>query len=334
MSKKILMIHTGGTLGMAEGKPDNSLKPVQFQESVVNFVPELNQLADIETVFAFNIDSANLTIKHINKLVEVIKENYELYDGFVIIHGTDAMAYSGSALSFLIKNNKKPIILTGSQKPLRHIRTDARLNLINAVEFATMDIPEVAICFNSKLMRANRATKVSSGDFDAFDSPNFPYLATVGVEINLNNRCIMPISFGGEIEFNFLKEKNIVHIKTFPGLNPSIYRHFLNNDTDGIIVEAYATGNIPILENSLIPFIIEANELGIPVIITSQAKRGKINLDAYECGRKAKEAGAISALDMTIESAIMKFQYLLSKDYNVSEIKKLFLKNISGEISE
>lgn len=332
--KRILMIHTGGTLGMAEGKPDNSLKPVQFQESVVNFVPELRQLADIETVFAFNIDSANLTIKHINKLVEVLRDNYNDYDGFVIIHGTDAMAYSGSALSFLIKNNKKPIILTGSQKPLRHIRTDARLNLINAVEFATMDIPEVAICFNSKLMRANRATKVSSGDFDAFDSPDFPYLATVGVDINLNNRCILTLSPDGETGFDTLQDKNLVYMKTFPGLIPSNYRHFLNREIDGIVIEAYATGNVPILENSLIPFIFEASELGIPVVITSQAKKGKINLESYECGRKAKEAGAISSFDMTFEAAVMKFQYLLSKGYGIEKIKTKFTQNIAGEISK
>ncbi len=329
--KKVLMIHTGGTLGMAEGKPDNSLKPVQFQESVVNFVPELKQLAEIETVFAFNIDSANLTINHINTLVRVLQENYLEYDGFVIIHGTDAMAYSGSALSFLISNNTKPIILTGSQKPLRHIRTDARLNLINAVEFATMDIPEVAICFNSKLMRANRATKISSGDFDAFDSPNFPYLATVGVDINLNAGYILSKK-DKEPEFQLLKNKNILYIKTFPGFSPVTYRDFIKSGVDGIVVEAYPTGNVPILENSLIPFIFEANELGIPVVITSQAKKGRINLDAYECGRKAKEAGAISAVDMTFECAIMKLLFLLSGEYTLKEIKKLFTENFAGEI--
>ena len=319
---------------MAAGKPDNSLKPVQFQESVVNFVPELKELADIETVFAFNIDSANLTIKHINKLVKIIEDNYQTYDGFVIIHGTDAMAYSGSALSFLIKGNTKPIILTGSQKPLRHIRTDARLNLINAVEFATMDIPEIAVCFNSKLMRANRSTKISSGDFDAFDSPNFPYLATVGVDINLNKRCVITLSPESETEFCFLEKKNIVYIKAFPGLNPAIYKYFLNSETDGIVIEAYATGNVPILENSFIPYIFEASALGIPVIITSQAKKGRINLDSYECGRKAKEAGAISSLDMTFEASIMKLQYLLSMSLNTEEIKEKFVKSIAGEISD
>ena len=319
---------------MAAGKPDNSLKPVQFQESVVNFVPELKELADIETVFAFNIDSANLTIKHINKLVKVIEDNYQTYDGFVIIHGTDAMAYSGSALSFLIKGNTKPIILTGSQKPLRHIRTDARLNLINAVEFATMDIPEIAVCFNSKLMRANRSTKISSGDFDAFDSPNFPYLATVGVDINLNKRCVITLSPESETKFSFFEKKNIVYIKAFPGLNPAIYKYFLNSETDGIVIEAYATGNVPILENSFIPYIFEASALGIPVIITSQAKKGRINLDSYECGRKAKEAGAISSLDMTFEASVMKLQYFLSMSLNTEEIKEKFVKNIAGEISD
>ena len=331
--KKVLIIHTGGTLGMAEGKPDNTLKPVEFQESVVNFVPELEKLAKIETVFAFNIDSANLTIAHINKLVSVLKEHYDKFDGFVIIHGTDAMAYSGSALSFLIKNNRKPIILTGSQKPLRHIRTDARLNLINAVEFATMEIPEIAICFNSKLMRANRATKVSSGDFDAFESPNFPYLATVGVDIVLNNRCLKLLQVKGETEFNYLEEKNIGFIKTFPGLNPENYNFFLESNIDGIVIEAYATGNVPILENSLIPFISKASDKKIPVIITSQAKRGRIHLESYECGRMAKKAGAVSSLDMTFEAAIMKFQYLLSRKISVENLEQWFHKNLAGEIS-
>ena len=331
--KKVLLIHTGGTLGMAEGKPDNSLKPVQFQESVVNLVPELKQLAYIETVFAFNIDSANLSIANINTLVSVIEEHYDRYHGFVIIHGTDAMAYTGSALSFLIKNNRKPIILTGSQKPLRHIRTDARLNLINSVEFATMNIPEIAICFNSKLMRANRTTKVSSRDFDAFDSPNFPYLGTVGVEITLNNlRCFRGNEISGGVLFERLKEKRILTIKTFPGLDSSLYYPLLSHRLDGIVVEAYATGNVPILENSLIPFISKATNMDIPVVITSQAIKGGVNLEAYECGRKAKEAGAISSYDMTFESVIMKLQYLLSRGFSRKEIDEMFSQSLNGEV--
>ncbi len=333
--KRVLLIHTGGTLGMAEGKPDNSLKPVQFQESVVNFVPELKQLAEIETVFAFNIDSANLTVRHINKLVEVIKENYEFYDGFVIIHGTDAMAYSGSALSFLIENNSKPIILTGSQKPLRHIRTDARLNLINAVEFATMDIPEIAICFNSKLMRANRATKVSSGDFDAFDSPNFPLIASVGVDIVVNNICIGSVKPHGKTVFRFLDPAiNILVLKTFPAINPEIYFTLVNNqDIDGVIIEAYATGNVPILENTLIPLIEKCRNLNIPVLITSQAKKGRVNLKLYQCGKEAMRAGALSAYDMTFESAITKLHYLLSIGLNGDELRVFLSKNLSGELT-
>ncbi len=332
--KKILMIHTGGTLGMAEGKPDNTLKPVQFQESVVSFVPELKKLADIETVFAFNIDSANLTVNHINTLVKTIEENYSAFDGFVVIHGTDTMAYSGSALSFLIKNNKKPIIFTGSQKPLRHIRTDARLNLINAVEFATFDIPEIAICFNAKLMRANRSTKVSSGDFDAFDSPNFPYLATVGVEINLNSQCInISKNLDGKPQFSYLKPKNILVIKTFPGINPELYSGFESVEIDGVIIEGYATGNVPILDNSIIPFINSMSRKNIPVIISSQSRRGRINLDLYQCGREAKNAGAISALDMTFECTVMKLHYLLSVNESFDVIKKKMRENLAGELS-
>ena len=332
--KKILMIHTGGTLGMAEGKPDNTLKPVQFQESVVSYVPELKKLADIETVFAFNIDSANLTVNHINTLVKTIEENYSSFDGFVVIHGTDTMAFSGSALSFLIKNNKKPIIFTGSQKPLRHIRTDARLNLINAVEFATFDIPEIAICFNAKLMRANRSTKVSSGDFDAFDSPNFPYLATVGVDIKLNTQCInLSKTSNGRTEFNYLEPKDIVVIKTFPGINPSIYSYLEKQKPDGVVIEGYATGNVPILENSLIPFINSMSQNNIPVVITSQSRRGRINLDLYQCGREAKNAGAISSLDMTFECSVMKLHYLLSLNENTDVIKEKMQENLAGELS-
>ena len=333
--KKVLLIHTGGTLGMVEGKPDNQLKPAQIHESVLKFVPELSELAHLESTFACNIDSANLDIPDMNKVLSTIENNYDEFDGFVIIHGTDTMAFHGSALSFMVENNRKPIVFTGSQKPLRHIRTDARMNLVNSVEFATMAIPEVCICFNSTLFRGNRSRKVSIGRFDAFSSPNYPILASVGVEIQLKKNYIadFPVE---KTRFSPLTHHNIGVIKLFPGLDVTPFANALiHAKARGVILEAYAAGNVPILSHSALPAITGLTESGIPVFIVSQALEGTVDLGLYECGQKAKQAGAVGCGDMTFESAVTKLYYLLSRfpEIEGEKLAEKMLCNLSGEIS-
>ncbi len=337
MKRKILLIHTGGTLGMVEGRPTNELKPAELHESVLNFIPELSELAELDTVFACNIDSANLNISHINAVCDVIEQSYRSYDGFVIIHGTDTMAFHASALSYLLQHNQKPVIFTGSQKPLRKIRTDARLNLVNSVEFATMDLPEVGICFHSKLLRGNRTRKRSSGDFDAFESPNYPLLATVGVDIAVNHAFVArPPRTNEKPVFDRLQHQPLAIWTLFPGFDPGLFLPgLLDSGVRALLIHAYASGNMPIIGDSLIPAIATLTEKGIPVYVTSQAMCGRVNLGLYECGRRAMEAGAVGCGTMTLEAAMAKLMFLLSRNTEISR-EALNIKmqlDLAGELS-
>lgn len=337
MTRKILLIHTGGTLGMIEGRPTNELKPAELQKSVLTIVPELSELAELDTVFACNIDSANLNISHINAVCDAIERSYAAYDGFVIIHGTDTMAFHASALSYLLQHNQKPVIFTGSQKPLRQIRTDARLNLVNSVEFATMDLPEVGICFHSKLMRGNRTRKRSSGDFDAFESPNYPLLATVGVDIAVNHAFVAksPATVKQPV-FHRLQPQPLAIWTLFPGFDPALFLpDLLTSGVRAVLIHAYASGNMPILGNSLVPAIAALTEHDIPVFVTSQAMAGRVNLSLYECGRKAMEAGAVGCDTMTMEATIAKLMFLLSRNNEISreELNIKMQLDLAGELS-
>ncbi|MCX7761313.1 MAG: asparaginase [Candidatus Kryptonium sp.] len=333
LMKRILLIHTGGTFGM--GFKGGTLAPSSFIQRIVEFVPEIRKIAEIESRIVANIDSSNIGIEHWIKIADVIVENYESFDGFVITHGTDTMVYTASALSFMLGGLSKPVILTGSQRPLSEIRTDARNNLINAVELATYQIPEVCIFFNNKLFRGNRTKKLNIWGFDAFDSPNYPPLAEVGVGIEIN-------------EENFLKrdEKSLVVsknfsdrvfcIKIFPGLRVDYLMSLLELDVQGFVIEAFGSGNLPnIEERSLIPFVKNAIEMGKVVAISTQAVYGKVDLSLYQCGKDALDAGALSCKDMTTESAIVKLMFLFGKYGNdVEKVIEKFYEPIAGEISE
>ncbi len=333
--RRVLLIHTGGTLGMVAGAPDQGLKPAQLHQSVLHFVPELNEIAHLDSVFACNIDSANLSIETINDVASVIEEHYDRYDGFVIIHGTDTMAFHASALSFLIENNNKPIVFTGSQKPLRHIRTDARLNLVNSVEFATRDLPEVCICFDSKLYRGNRTRKVSIGSFHAFQSPNYPLLGTVGVDLQINHAYVADHP-ENSVHFHRLRHNRIATWKLFPGFEADIYADTLiESETRALIIEAYAAGNMPTQNRSLVPSVAKLTQAGIPVLVVSQALEGSVNLGLYECGRLVMEAGAIGCGPMTFESTLFKTMFLLSRFTKITR-NELAIKiqlDLAGELS-
>lgn len=335
MLRRVLLIHTGGTLGMVAGAPDQGLKPAQLHQSVLHFVPELNEIARLDSVFASNIDSANLGIDNINAVVSLIEKHHDRYDGFVIIHGTDTMAFHASALSFLIENNSKPIIFTGSQKPLRHIRTDARLNLVNAVEFATRDIPEIGICFDAKLFRGNRTRKVSIGRFNAFQSPNYPLLGTVGVDLELNHAFVAqhPVE---PVRFHQLQQSRIANWKLFPGFDADTYVDALiKADTRALIVEAYAAGNMPTQNRSLVPAVHRLTRAGIPVLVVSQALEGSVNLSLYDCGRQVMEAGAIGCGPMTFESTLFKLMFLYSRFDGITrdELAIKMQLDLAGELS-
>ncbi|WP_440998593.1 asparaginase [Fodinibius sp. SL11] len=331
--KNILLIQTGGTIAMdtsAGQKP--TLNPQKWTELMYQSIPELSKIADIKMERLFFEDSSDINKKHWAKLAAFIHHRYEDYDGFVVLHGTDTMAYTASALSFALQGLDKPIILTGSQVPMSNIRSDARRNLINAIEIATMPLPEVAICFNDFVYRGNRATKMSIGDFDAFASPNYPPLAEIGINIDIRKHVHTP-SNSLDVSTNFSDQAFL--LKIYPNLNPDFLNQINFRDTRSLIIEAFGSGNFPIHgRESLLPFFEQCLRNDILLIITSQAAYDAVELNNYESGRKALELGALSAKDMTTEATLTKIMYLLAKHEDNAAVAEQFNKNLVGEMTE
>jgi len=331
--KKILLIQTGGTIAMdmSEGQRP-TLNPKKWTELMYEAIPELSKIAQIKMERLFFEDSSDINKKHWGKLAGFIRDKYEDYDGFVILHGTDTMAYTASALSFALQGLDKPVILTGSQVPMSNIRSDARRNLINAIEMATLPLPEVAICFNDFVYRGNRATKMSIGDFDAFASPNFPPLAEIGLNIEMRNH-IRATSNKLEVATDFSDQAFL--LKIYPNLNPGFLEQINFGDMRALIIEAFGSGNFPIRgDQNLLPFFKKCIQNDILLIITSQAAYDAVNLSNYESGRKAQELGAISAKDMTTEATLTKIMYLLAKYDSNEKVSTQFNCNLIGEVTE
>ncbi|TYP94919.1 L-asparaginase [Fodinibius salinus] len=331
--KKILLIQTGGTIAMDIGDDNNpTLDTDRWTQLLYEAIPELSKIADIQSKQLFSEDSSDINKKHWSKLATFIHEHYRDYNGFVVLHGTDTMAYTASALSFALQNLDKPIIFTGSQVPMRNIRSDARRNLINAIEMATMPLPEVAICFNDFVYRGNRATKMSIGDFDAFSSPNYSPLAEIGLNIEISDHILSPAQkLQVSTEFN----DQVFLQKIHPNLNPKYLQQIDFSNIRALIIEAFGSGNFPIHgEQSLLPFFKRCVDEDTLLIITSQADYDAVELNNYESGRKAIELGALSAKDMTTEATLTKIMYLLGKYDKTQNIINAFNHNIAGEITE
>lgn len=296
-------------------------------------IPELRQIADIEVENVFFEDSSDVNQTHWKKLAELIFEQRNRFDGIVVLHGTDTMAYTASALSFVLQNPSVPIIFTGSQVPMSNIRSDARRNLVNAVELATHPVFETAICFNDHLFRGNRSTKMSIGDFDAFASPNFPALAEIGIKIK----------FSDDVRTDQQKKPtcsplfdDAIHvIKVFPNLNPEMLDCMDLKRTKAVIFEAFGIGNVPIKGRyNLLPFVEKCREHHCHVIVNSQAPYDSVDLAQYSSGQELKKLGALSAGDMTMEATITKTMYLLGHNFDEETFRNHFLKNIAGERTE
>ncbi|MCK4729718.1 MAG: asparaginase [Candidatus Aenigmarchaeota archaeon] len=330
--KKILFIGTGGTI--TAKTVNNSWKPGEFNEKeLLDFIPEIKDLADIKTIDLLNIDSSNMQPKHWLEIAKTIKDNYPDYDGFVITHGTDTMHYTASALSFLLQDLSKPIVLTGSQVPPHMLGSDSKRNVLDSVRIATeTNICEVAIVFNSKILRGNRTKKFREVEFEAFESIGMLPLGVIEHDIRLTGE-----HFKKENElkyFNKLEEK-ICILKITPGFNPKIISNLIDLDYKGIILEGFGAGNVPIDENSLVPEIENAVKKGIPIIVSSQCAIGFSWMYLYECGKKALDAGAIPGHDMISETAMTKLMWVLGNypDYDIEKIKELFLNDVCGEVS-
>ena len=333
--KNILIIYTGGTIGMMK-TPGGYAPQKEYFHVLLDAIPELKaaempgwEVVDMDPL----LDSSNISVREWNAIGSVIAAQYDRFDGFVVLHGTDTMAYTVSALSFMLRKNNKPVILTGSQIPLCEIRSDARDNLITALMLAADDrVHEVCLYFGGKLLRGNRSVKYSADDLIAFESPNYPPLAEAGIEIRFNRSLLLPPCESG-FSLQPLKEIPIGVIKIFPGIQFELFDSIMTEKLKGIVIETFGAGNIPGSAGALLPIIRKASENGTIIIVCSQCPHGRVALGAYETSAALKKAGAVSGYDITTEAAVAKLYYLFSRGLSRQEILARMERSLRGEIS-
>jgi L-asparaginase len=337
---KVLLIYTGGTIGMIEDTESGSLRPFDFNH-LFNQVPELKRFnIDIDCIsFEKPIDSSNMSPKDWIKMAEIIEQQYTKYDGFVILHGSDTMAFSASALSFMLENLAKPVIFTGSQLPIGKIRTDGKENLITAIEIAAAKengqpiVPEVAIYFEYCLYRGNRTHKFNAEHFQAFRSANYPHLAEAGVHIKYNYSAILKPSNKKLIVHKKL-DNRIAILKIFPGIRIEVIKSIVNiPDLKALIIETFGAGNAPIIPEMYEVFE-NAIKGGMIILNVTQCNSGSVDQGRYETSTYFNKIGVIGGKDITTEAAVAKLMFLLASDKSLNEIKKLLSVSLRGEITE
>lgn len=340
MATKILLIYTGGTIGMAKDYSNQSLKPFDF-ENLINHIPELSLInSEISyTGFSKPIDSSDMNPDHWVELATIIENNYLKYDGFVVLHGTDTMAYTASAISFMLSGLQKPVIFTGSQLPVGDLRTDAKENLITSIHFASLHengkplIGEVCIYFEYKLLRANRTTKINADNFAAFESPNYPDLGESGIHLDVRKHVLRIEEDTVPFSVNKKLETKLGLIKIFPGMNqPFIENMFETSGIKAMIIEAFGSGNV-FSESWFKDLLRRKSKEGMHIIVNTQCAGGMVEIGRYETSEIFVQIGALNGFDLTTEASVAKTIHLLGQNLNHVEFKKQYESNLRGELT-
>ncbi|MBX2921732.1 MAG: type I asparaginase [Chitinophagaceae bacterium] len=337
---RLFIIYTGGTIGMAYNNSSGSLVPMSFKE-IKYHIPEIATLGYEFDMFAFTppIDSSNMCPEIWVELAEIIHGKYDAYDGFIILHGSDTMAFTASALSFMLQNLAKPVILTGSQLPIGEIRTDAKENIITTMEIAgarkngLAAVPEVCIYFDYFLFRGNRTKKFNTETFEAFRSINYPPLAEAGIDIKYNDKFIFPVPEGA-FHINTKLCTDIAVLKIFPGISRNTVEAVLNTPgLKAVIMETFGNGNAPTTP-WFVKCLDNAIQSGVIVLDRTQCDGGSVELGRYETSAYLQQIGVTSGRDLTFEAAVTKLMFLLGQNYQVAEVKKLLQTSLKGELTE